>query len=98
MGVPSYDKSAFDGKGDRVPEDEWRVVNSSNTEDKIEVIIFEGWSTGFRALAEEEVKAMWEKATQEREKDGSSGRLGIQRLEDILWINKKLKIYDELTE
>ena len=53
--IPFYDKSRHDGKGDRVDGSEWRVVNRER-EDKVEVVIFEGWCVGFRPLSDEEVK------------------------------------------
>lgn len=97
--VPGYDKSAYDGKGDQAPEEEWRIVNKSG-ERKIEVVIFEGWCTGFRPLSKEEIERLWkEKVGEEMERAGSSnGRLGLQKLEDVVWINERLKEYNELTE
>lgn len=40
--VPVYDKSAFNGLGDRAPESEWQVVRTIP-----DVIILEGWFNGF---------------------------------------------------
>lgn len=40
--VPVYDKSAHGGRGDRAPEDRWRVV-----EGPLDLIILEGWMLGF---------------------------------------------------
>lgn len=97
--IPSYDKSKFNGAGDRRPESEWETVNK--TGDKpVEVIVFEGWCVGFRALSDEEVEQEWKDAKQQAEKgDGSyKGRLGKLKLEDVLFINAKLREYDALTD
>ena len=40
--IPRYDKSCFDGRGDRAPEEEWTVV-----EGPPDVVILEGWMLGF---------------------------------------------------
>jgi D-glycerate 3-kinase len=42
MAVPSYDKSAHGGRGDRAPESAWRTVIGP-----IDVVIVEGWMLGF---------------------------------------------------
>ena len=41
--VPVYDKSAFQGRGDRMPEAQWRPVQGP-----LDILIFEGWMLGFR--------------------------------------------------
>jgi len=40
--LPRYDKSAFQGKGDRVPEELWPEVSPP-----YDIILFEGWMLGF---------------------------------------------------
>lgn len=40
--LPVYDKSAHGGLGDRLPNDQWRLVTGP-----IEVVIVEGWMLGF---------------------------------------------------
>ncbi|XXG56040.1 hypothetical protein AAC387_Pa03g3562 [Persea americana] len=51
MKLPRYDKSAFDGKGDRADPSTWPEV-----EGPLEVILFEGWMLGFRPLPTEVAK------------------------------------------
>lgn len=99
MRIPFYDKSLHDGKGDRVPEEQWRVVNREGDE-KVEVVIFEGWGVGFRPLSEQEAEEKWREAVDEEQMANgkTKGRLGKQRLEDVLFVNEALKEYDELTE
>jgi len=82
--VPEYDKSAFNGQGDRVPSSQWKSVNGAN-QPKIQVVIFEGWCVGFRALTAEEVEA---------KQRGSSTTLHRHRLEDLLFVNARLGEYE----
>jgi D-glycerate 3-kinase len=96
--VPSYDKSAFTGAGDRLPTSKWEVCNR-NDEPPVEVVIFEGWCVGFRALSDAEVERKWEAAVQDFEARGDAyeGRLGRLQLDSVLFVNNKLRDYDELT-
>ncbi|KAI4135552.1 MAG: hypothetical protein LQ347_000586 [Umbilicaria vellea] len=95
--IPSYDKSAFQGQGDRVPEQDWECVNLQGKE-RVRVVILEGWCVGFRPLSSEQVKRKWEDAVRAMEQGGYKGRLGSNRLEDVEFINSALKEYDELTD
>ena len=97
--IPSYDKSAFRGAGDRRPESDWLVANRE-AQPRIEVVIFEGWCVGFRALSGDEVQRKWEAAKAEFERDGEryQGQLGKLKLESVLFVNEQLKRYDALTD
>jgi D-glycerate 3-kinase len=96
--VPSYDKSAFSGAGDRLPESAWETCNRQG-EPPVEVVIFEGWCVGFRALSDDEVEGKWKAAVEEYESKGSaySGQLGKLRLESVKFVNNALREYDEMT-
>jgi D-glycerate 3-kinase len=95
--IPRYDKGAFDGAGDRVPEEQWGEVNSGDRE-KIKIVILEGWCVGFRALGHGKIEEKWREATNARGKGGYDGRLGFNRLEDVLFVDDALRGYGELTE
>lgn len=97
--IPSYDKSAFSGSGDRRPESEWATVNAHG-EPTVEVVILEGWCVGFRALSEEELVSRWKAAEHEFETnpDAYNGQLGRVGLESVRFVNETLKEYDVLTE
>ncbi|OAX80622.1 hypothetical protein ACJ72_05044, partial [Emergomyces africanus] len=98
--IPAYDKSAYKGQGNRLPESEWEVVNDFLAgQERVRVVIFEGWCVGFRALPEEELRRVWEDAVQLRLRDpqGYKGRLGHVRFEDVKVINEALKGYDVFT-
>jgi len=85
--IPAYDKSAFNGRGDRIHELQWKTV-----EPPYDLVIFEGWCVGFRALPDEEVEKRWRKS-----RDKEEGALGKHALEHLLFINSKLRDYDQLT-
>lgn len=97
--IPSYDKSQFHGAGDRKPAAEWDTVNK-DSDKPVEVVVFEGWCVGFRALPDEEVEKKWNAAkAQAAKNDGSyKGRLGRLKLDDVLFVNSKLRDYDALTD
>ena len=40
--LPGYDRSAFDGTGDRLPESDWREVAGP-----LDLVVLEGWMLGF---------------------------------------------------
>lgn len=51
--LPRYDKSAYNGRGDRADPSTWPVV-----EGPLSAILFEGWMLGFKPLPAEVVKAV----------------------------------------
>ena len=103
--IPRYNKAAFDGQGDRLPREQWKKVNTS-PENFIRIVIFEGWAVGFRALNDEDLRSMWERArelfvAEEEVALGTARRrngLGQHTLENIRTINAALRDYDELTK
>ncbi|RJE25661.1 hypothetical protein PHISCL_01988 [Aspergillus sclerotialis] len=95
--IPQYDKSAFSGQGDRVDKSKWEVVNGDG-QDKVKVVIFEGWCVGFRAWDDETLRRKWEAAVQVKEKGGYTGRLGYVKFEDVKAVNDALRGYDVLTD
>ena len=94
--IPSYDKSAFNGQGDRTPIEKWSTVNEQG-DSNIKIVIFEGWCVGFRAMPEFKLKIQWEDAIKQRENAEYQGRLGYNKLEDVEYVNEALKDYDQLT-
>ena len=94
--IPSYDKSAFDGLGDRVSMEQWKTVNDEG-QAKAKFVIFEGWCVGIRALENRDLEDKWRAAISERAKGEYVGRLGSNDLEDVQFVNKALKDYDRIT-
>jgi len=99
--IPRYDKAAFSGEGDRVPESDWEEVNSQPSAPVVRVVLFEGWCVGFRPLPSEVLEAKWSAAVSALQNSAPSrpyrGRLGHNSLQSVTTINKALETYDELT-
>ena len=95
--IPSYDKSAFGGQGERTSQNEWKVVNRIG-EERIRIVILEGWCVGFRALETQELREKWEEAVIQRKNGKYQGRLGWNRFQDVEFVNEALREYDALTE
>ena len=53
---------------------------------------------GFRALDDEDVRKSWNSAANQRDSKEYEGRLGLNSLESIEYVNNALKGYDEITE
>ncbi|KAK9371804.1 P-loop containing nucleoside triphosphate hydrolase protein [Lipomyces chichibuensis] len=96
--IPRYDKSQFNGQGDRMDKAKWISVNQEGQR-KIKVVIFEGWCVGFQALTDDEVKAKWEESKRVHQAELKLARttLWSLRLEDLLFVNCMLKGYDVMT-
>ncbi|PSK33971.1 hypothetical protein B9Z65_8297 [Elsinoe australis] len=97
--VPSYDKSAFSGQGDRRNPQDWHTVNANGSK-PVEVVIFEGWCVGFRPLTDAELVQTWKAAKEEAQRLGTSykGQLGHIKFEHVQFVNNALKQYDQLTD
>lgn len=98
--IPRYNKAAFSGQGDRVPESEWEEVNTDPSS-PVRVVLFEGWSVGFRPLSPQDLEAKHAAAVsalQHSTPDNPyTGRLGHNTLKSVTAINDALKAYDRLT-
>ena len=92
--IPSYDKSLFDGQGDRTHESAWQEVNCPG-EQSIDVVLLEGWCVGFRPLNANELEAKWT-AGKEREEHGEKALLAQHPLEHLLFVNEALVRYETL--
>ncbi|KAI8059845.1 P-loop containing nucleoside triphosphate hydrolase protein [Gongronella butleri] len=76
--LPVYDKSLHSGRGDRLPRDQWPVIA-----DGLDILLFEGWSLGFKALTADEVRVA----------RAASPLLQRYALEDLMAINHLLGQY-----
>jgi D-glycerate 3-kinase len=81
--IPSFNKSKFNGEGDRAPWSEWQTLTS-----KPDVIVFEGWCVGFRPLDSSEVQ---HKLAQALEHPISI--LSKYQLKHLVEVNENLKSY-----
>ena len=95
--IPQYEKSAFNGQGDRVDASKWEEVNTDPS-NPVRVILFEGWSVGFRPLTDTNLKEKHSAAVQALHNPNSKyqGRLGHNSLESVTTINNALNRYEEL--
>lgn len=83
--IPSFDKSLFNGEGDRAPESTWHSVPR-----KPDVVVFEGWCLGFQALPSSAVAEKHSLAVQ--------GKLAVNtpaqhQLAHLLEVNANLERY-----
>lgn len=96
--VPFFDKSQFNGEGDRAAGEDWKRV--SRTE-PIDVLVFEGWCVGFQALSEETLHRKWLGASNvdyheptERAPEYAIVTLPEHPLEHLRALNDNLKRYN----
>ncbi|KAI2485375.1 d-glycerate 3-kinase [Pyrenophora tritici-repentis] len=83
--IPSFDKSKFNGEGDRAPESEWPTITQ-----KPDVVVFEGWCVGFQPVSQAFLE--------ERYLLAKAGKLTINtpadhQLSHLLDVNENLKRY-----
>ncbi|KAG8531600.1 uncharacterized protein KY384_003230 [Bacidia gigantensis] len=95
--LPSFDKSEFGGEGDRVAENQWKIINTPGMQ-RPKIVILEGWCVGFRALSDKEVLRRWQEATSEKVEGTYVGRLASNTFDNISFVNQALKQYDDLTD
>ncbi|KAJ2656840.1 hypothetical protein IWW48_004818 [Coemansia sp. RSA 1200] len=91
--IPMYDKSLMDGYGDRVPLSRW-----PKAEPPIDVVLFEGWNIGFRALTEAEFAKYISKVRDETNENNSALFKHSRKYSDVNLheINDNLKRYETL--
>jgi D-glycerate 3-kinase len=98
--IPQYNKAAFSGQGDRVPENEWEQVNTDSS-NPVRVVLFEGWCVGFRPLSPDLLNEKHATAVQAMKAASSGnpylGRLGLNTISSITTINDALVQYDQIT-
>jgi D-glycerate 3-kinase len=83
--IPSFDKSRFNGEGDRLPESDWPTIKQ-----KPDVVVFEGWCVGFQPLPKTSIE--------EKHALALSGKLPVgtpanHQLVHLFEVNDNLKRY-----
>ncbi|ETW74890.1 hypothetical protein HETIRDRAFT_14326, partial [Heterobasidion irregulare TC 32-1] len=83
--IPFFDKSLFNGEGDRIPEAEWTLVKGP-----LDVVLLEGWCVGFYPTSREVIEARMQDTPR-----GLEGVFDMEKysLESVLEVNKKLVEY-----
>lgn len=56
--IPRYDKTAFNGLGDRIDATNWDIVSTESDVPAPKVVFFEGWCLGFKAIDEASLRAI----------------------------------------
>ncbi|KAF2431336.1 P-loop containing nucleoside triphosphate hydrolase protein [Tothia fuscella] len=93
--LPVYDKSQYQGAGDRTDTTTWEEVNRPGSS-PIDVVILEGWCVGFRALSDAELEAKWNEARNLVESGDGVGQLGRLKLSDVQFVNNALAGYESI--
>jgi D-glycerate 3-kinase len=101
--IPEFDKSRFNGEGDRVPRDHWKKITVS-TVSTIDVVVLEGWCFGFQPLSESAIEEKWKKAkygqspSDDDYDDGEFPTRTLQNhaLSSYIEINRNLKTYCDM--
>lgn len=92
--LPRFDKSLFDGEGDRLPMDGTGTIISQPPPP--DVVIFEGWFVGFHPIPEEELQLRWNGTWKEERQKLNLEETEMGRLNDIQAVNDKLKDYIQI--
>jgi D-glycerate 3-kinase len=88
--LPRFDKSLFNGEGDRLPMD---LQDATLVHTPVDVVILEGWCVGFNSISVDDLHHKWVGVWQEE-----SAKLGLSdsvKEIDISSINEKLKEYEQ---
>ncbi|KAL0072485.1 hypothetical protein AAF712_000248 [Marasmius tenuissimus] len=90
--LPRFDKSLFDGEGDRLPMDGTGV----SVQPPIDLVIMEGWCMGFYPISDREVEERWEGVWQEEKVKLGMDDSIIGTKKSIKQINETLHRYVDL--
>lgn len=89
--LPRFDKSLFDGEGDRLP---LGLEGTNMIQPSLDVVIFEGWCVGFHPISQAELDLRWNGIWQE-EKERLNLTISPRKM-DLEAVNEVLKSYLEL--
>lgn len=89
--LPRFDKSLFEGEGDRLP---LGLQDNNITQPPLDVVILEGWCVGFLPISQTELDFRWNSIWQE-EKERLSLTISPRKM-DLEAVNEALKTYVEL--
>ncbi|KAF2728894.1 P-loop containing nucleoside triphosphate hydrolase protein [Polyplosphaeria fusca] len=96
--IPSFDKSRFNGEGDRAPVSSWAIVRQ-----KPHIVVFEGWCLGFRPLEQTKVESKYQFAQEPNMPNGtastnetsSTNTLSDHKLAHLHELNQSLSRYND---
>lgn len=82
--IPQYDKSCYDGKGDRLPQDKWLVIDRP-----VDIVLFEGWFLGYQPLNDDLIRLNYLRA-------GPFSIIQGNKMYEIEKVNEDLKQYQSI--
>lgn len=85
--IPFFDKSLFNGQGDRVSHGE-------TVEGSVDVVVLEGWCVGFFPTSKEFVEERWKEPVPTLEPDAFDMKTFVS-VDHVLAVNERLKRYVE---
>ncbi|CCE78918.1 Piso0_000953 [Millerozyma farinosa CBS 7064] len=83
--LPTYDKGAFEGQGERNDVSKWRAVDK-----KPDIILFEGWFNGYRSMDAQQLRLRYLAA------DNETSVMKRHTLYHLEYINDRLKAYEQI--
>jgi D-glycerate 3-kinase len=81
--LPVFEKSLYNGEGDRLPPSPEHCVAGP-----LDVVLVEGWCMGFSSIHQQELNERWEGISEEMKRWCG--------LEHVMQVNEKLEAYEEL--
>ena len=92
--IPRFDKSLFNGDGDRLPMDGSGTIVSQPP--LVDVVILEGWCVGFQAISPDHLDRRWNGIWKEEREKLSLAEEKVGKKIDLENVNDKLKGYAPL--
>ncbi|KAF7725573.1 hypothetical protein EC973_009528 [Apophysomyces ossiformis] len=83
--IPTYNKLLHNGRGDRMDESTWQKVYGP-----IDIVLFEGWSLGFKALPDKELERIYQE-----KKDDEKVYFTRFAIEHLRKVNQYLTYYEQ---
>lgn len=90
--IPRFEKSLYNGEGDRLPLDGTGVI----IKPPVDVVLMEGWCTGFFPISQAELDKRWVGVWREERRNLGLGDDELGTKENIQDVNDKLKEYIHL--
>ncbi|KAJ3784896.1 P-loop containing nucleoside triphosphate hydrolase protein [Lentinula aff. detonsa] len=90
--LPRFDKSLFNGEGDRLPLDGTGTI----VHPPVDVFIMEGWFIGFHPVNSQELETKWEGIWAEERRLLDLDETVVGSKEDIIAVNEALKGYVDM--
>jgi D-glycerate 3-kinase len=87
--IPRFDKALAHGLGDRLPTDAWQVVDTQS-QGCVDLVLFEGWGLGMRALGKAGLQARLEELEQVEDVHSQARKHAFK---DLMQVDEALHLY-----